>query len=188
MMPTFPTRSTSNPLWASVAHWSLPGLQVSTADTASSVHHQNHSTKRGNTLDRNISNLTPGWNNFLKPWDTLLAAQLAESSQCVCTSLIKELQLLGMLVLQSGILFPISITWKAESPNHAQMIWTWKEVQSVPTPLRRHQASHAWMVFVHSEGQCQEEAPASAGGVRLGIAWPPGSRTPMWHQSGPAWP
>lgn len=54
-----------------------------------------------------------------------------EQPVCVCTSWIKEQQLRGTLALQSGILFPISITWKAEIPNHAQMIWTWKEVRSV---------------------------------------------------------
>lgn len=31
------------------------------------------------------------------------------------------------------------------------------------------------------------EASASTGSTKPGTPWPAGSRTPLWHQSGPAW-
>lgn len=39
------------------------------------------------------------------------------------------------------------------------------------------------------DGACAQQVGtlASAGAVRPGMAWPPGSRTPGWHQSHPAW-
>lgn len=70
----------------------------------------------------------------------MLAAQLAGSSQCmcVCTSLTKEQQLLGMFWDS----VPNFNNLKAEIPNHAQMLCTLKEVQSVPALLRKQHTSH----------------------------------------------